>query len=223
MKREKFLSLVGLSMAGTAFLSGKQHRHNRVVADLTDCNDPITPPVPEGPYYKNEKLLRADITEGRPGTPVDYVFRVEDEHCKPIKDALVDIWQCDSNGQYSDFSAERTEGQTWLRGVQRTDEHGICRFTAIFPGWYDGRLTHLHAKVHVDGNTMVTTNFFFPKSFEDDVYASPLYPKGPNPITIRQDAELHVDKDAQRHDTLVMKMERNKSGRLVASYTIALA
>jgi protocatechuate 3,4-dioxygenase beta subunit len=222
MKREKFLSLVGLSMAGTAFLSGKKHRDGHVVAELTDCNDPITPPVPEGPYYKNEKLMRMDITEASPGTAIDYVIRVEDEHCKPVREALVDIWQCDAHGRYSDFSAEKTEGQTWLRGMQHTDEHGVCRFNSIFPGWYDGRITHLHVKVHVDGKTMLTTNFFFPKSFQDEIYASPLYPKGPNPVTIQQDAELHVDKDAKRHDTLLMKMERNSKGSLVASYTVAV-
>lgn len=220
MKREKFLSLLGLSMAGTAFLQGKDGSVDKAV---TDCNDPITPPVPEGPYYKNEKLLRADITEGLKGTPIDYVIRVEDEHCKPIKHALVDIWQCNVEGHYSDFSAEKTEGETWLRGYQHTDEHGVCRFHAIFPGWYDGRITHVHAKIHVDGQTKLTTNFFFPKSFQDEIYADKaVYTKGPNSVAILDDAELHVDKDTKRHDTLLMKMERNSKGKWVASYTVAI-
>ncbi|MEO7489010.1 MAG: hypothetical protein ABIU77_18000, partial [Ferruginibacter sp.] len=99
MNRNKFLSLIGLSFIGTAFFASKKEP----VVELTDCNDPITPPVPEGPYYKNEHLNRVNITETKKGTPLEYVFKVEDKHCKPIPGAIVDIWQCDADGHYSDF------------------------------------------------------------------------------------------------------------------------
>lgn len=221
MKRKKFLSLVGFGFVSPFFFSAKDKRAATLV---TECNDPITPPVPEGPFYKDEKLNRFDITETKKGVPVEYVFKVEDEHCKPIAGAIVDIWQCDNEGIYSDFKHENTENKTWLRGYRVTDKNGMCRFKSIFPGWYNGRITHLHGKVHVNNKTVLTTNFFFPKEMENEIYKTnaALYPKGINPISLEKDIELRVDKDAKRHDILLMKLEKDGKGNIIASYTIAL-
>jgi protocatechuate 3,4-dioxygenase beta subunit len=221
VKRNQFLSLISFGFIGSLFFSA---REKQPVSILTDCHDPVTPPVPEGPFYKDEKLNRFDITETKKGTPIVYVFKVEDEHCKPIQGAIVDIWQCDTDGIYSDFKVENTVNETWLRGYQLTDKNGMCRFKSIFPGWYEGRITHLHAKVHVENKTVLTTNFFFPKEMENEIYLSnaSLYPKGINPIAISQDIELRVDKDTKRHDTLLMKLEKDHKGNLSASYTIAV-
>ena len=65
MKRSKFLSLAGLSFLGTVFLSNA----NNTRAEHNACNDPITPSVPEGPYYKDEHLNRIDITENKKDIP----------------------------------------------------------------------------------------------------------------------------------------------------------
>lgn len=216
MNRTKFLSILGLSFISTLFVSAKK------AIFLTDCNDPITPPVPEGPYYKNEKLNRVDITENKPGVPIKYIFSVEDNHCNPITGAIVDIWQCDNMGHYSDFKAENTLNQTWLRGFQTTNKEGICEFKSIFPGWYPLRITHLHAKVHVNGNTVLTTNLFFPKEIENKIYQNPIYAKGPNPTTVHDDVELKVDKDTKRHDTLIMDVFHNEKNELIAKYKIAV-
>ena len=221
MKRDKFLSLLGLSFIGSFFFSAKKETLKQLV---TDCNDPITPPVPEGPFYKNEKLNRMNILESKKGVPIEYVFKVEDKNCKPIQGAIVDIWQCDNNGHYSDFKQENTLSETWLRGYQVTDEKGECRFHSIFPGWYNGRLTHVHGKVHMNGQNVLTTNFFFTPEVEKDVYSNTsFYTKGLNPVTRAEDIELRVDKDGVRHDTLVMKVAKNDKGHLTAFYTIAIA
>lgn len=218
MKRSKFLSLAGLGFVG-ALIFPKAARKNPFT---NECNDPVTPPVPEGPFYKDEKLKRVDITEHKTGVPITYVFMVEDENCKPVQGAIVDIWQCDADGVYSGYKVEKTLNETWLRGFQETGPDGKCKFTSIFPGWYNGRITHLHAKVHLNGKTLLTTNFFFPKEIENDVYASPLYPKGPNPTPIVQDFELKVDKDTKRHDTLLMNVSKDVKGNLVAFYKVSL-
>jgi len=219
MNRNKFLSVLGVSFLGTLFFSSKESPdvllHNA-------CNDPITPPVPEGPFYKDEKLNRIDITESKKGIPIDYIFLVEDKDCQPIQGAIVDIWQCDADGVYSDFKVENTINETWLRGYQKTGKDGTCKFTSVFPGWYTNRITHLHAKVHINGKDVLTTNFFFPKEIENEVYRNPLYPKGPNPLPILQDYELKVDKDTTRHDTLVMDVTKNNNGSLKASYRISI-
>jgi protocatechuate 3,4-dioxygenase beta subunit len=221
VKREKFLSVISFGFIGSMFLSAKDKATSNLV---TACNDPITPPVPEGPFYKDEKLNRIDITETKKGTAIEYIFKVEDENCKAIEGAIVDIWQCDSDGIYSDFKQENTVNETWLRGYQITDEQGTCRFKSIFPGWYNGRITHLHAKAHVNNATVLTTNLFFPKDMENEIYQSnaELYSKGINPMAISQDIELKVDKDTKRHDALLMKLEKDNKGNFSASYTIAI-
>ncbi len=219
MNRSKFLSLAGLGFVGAIFFPRTGSKNLL----RNECNDPITPPVPEGPFYKDEQLNRVDITEHKTGIPITYVFMVEDEDCKPVDGAIVDIWQCDADGVYSDYKVENTLNETWLRGYQKTGADGRCSFTSIFPGWYDGRITHLHGKVHLDGKTLLTTNFFFPKEIENHVYASPLYPKGPNPTPVLKDFELRVDKDTKRHDTLVMDVTKDNNGNLVAFYKVSMA
>lgn len=221
MKRNKFLSLISFGFIGSLFFSVNEKQTETIV---TDCDDPITPPLAEGPFYKDEKLNRFDIAESKKGAPIEYVFKVEDEHCKPIQGAIVDMWQCDNEGVYSDFKQENTINETWLRGYQITDKNGMCKFKSIFPGWYEGRITHLHAKVHVQNKTVLTTNFFFPKEMENEIYQSNalLYPKGINPIPVSQDIELRVDKDTKRHDTLLMKLVKDHKGNISASYTIAV-
>jgi protocatechuate 3,4-dioxygenase beta subunit len=220
MNRSKFLSILAMPFLGLLLFSSKNKEKQAL---LTDCNDPITPPVPEGPFYKNEMLNRIDITENKKGTPIEYIFMVEDKNCKPIEGAIVDIWQCDAEGHYSDFDKEKTLGQTWLRGFQKTDHDGICKFKSIFPGWYDGRITHIHAKVHNNGNTLLTTNLFFKKEIEDKIHQKPLYPKGPNPVPILDDIELkRLDKDNKRHDTLLMDVLSNGKGELTGQYKFAM-
>lgn len=182
------------------------------------CAQEVTPAVPEGPYYKDEKLNRTDIREDRIGIPITYVFTVQDTQCRPIKDAVIDIWQCDKDGVYSDFAAQNTLGQTWLRGFQLTDAAGQCRFTAIFPGWYNGRLTHLHAKLFVGGALKQTTNFFYPKAVETEAYQDPRYTKGQNPTTIAADVELRGD--AARFATLSMSVAKDPAGGYIATYTL---
>ena len=223
MNRKQFLSLVGLATVGGLSLAFKKSSlallSGNATGDKTDCGDPITPAVPEGPFYKNEKLNRQDITEGKRGVAITYLFKVEDIHCNPIPNAIVDIWQCDKEGVYSDFSRENTQGQTWLRGMQTTSSDGTCSFKSVFPGWYKGRLTHLHGKVHYKGETKQTTNFFFPKEIEKKVYQNKLYTKGQNPVTISDDME--IDGDTERFNALLMKVTADRSGGYIASYTIA--
>ena len=37
--------------------------------------------------------------------------------------------------------------QTFLRGIQTTNANGEVVFTTIYPGWYQGRATHIHVEV----------------------------------------------------------------------------
>ena len=47
-----------------------------------------------------------------------------------------------------------TDQETFLRGVQITDASGRVAFETIYPGWYQGRDTHIHLQVHMSGHSV---------------------------------------------------------------------
>jgi protocatechuate 3,4-dioxygenase beta subunit len=112
----------------------------------------LTPEQEEGPFYIDLAQVRRDIVENRPGVPLALALIVVDsDTCKPIRDAAVDIWHCDALGVYSGEPSEGSESETYLRGIQLTDENGLAEFATIYPGQYPGRTTHIHVKVHIGG------------------------------------------------------------------------
>jgi len=125
----------------------------------------LTPELTAGPYHLDGHLDRRDITEGKPGIPLELRVRVLDlNSCQPLAGAAVDIWHCDAGGEYSGFNgnslgatqAGGTNDKRYLRGVQRTDTDGTATFTTIFPGWYEGRAVHIHLQV-LEGGTLAST------------------------------------------------------------------
>jgi protocatechuate 3,4-dioxygenase beta subunit len=112
----------------------------------------LTAEQEEGPYYLDLEKIRKNITEGKSGLRLDlHITVVDSGSCEPIEGVAVDIWHCDAVGVYSGFSAEGTAGKTYLRGVRVTDADGLASFRTIYPGWYQGRATHIHLKAHVGG------------------------------------------------------------------------
>ena len=60
--------------------------------------------------------------------------------CSPVANAAVDIWQCDAQGNYSQYAQPGYNGtaQTFLRGIQTTDASGRATFNTIYPGLVPG-------------------------------------------------------------------------------------
>ena len=147
----------------------------------------LTSEETEGPYYINLNLIRADITEGKPGTPLKLMITVRNSTtCHPIQNAAVDVWHCDAGGVYSGYGAASTGGGpggggtptdklTFLRGIQMTDALGVATIQTIYPGWYRGRAVHIHVKVHVGSNVVHTGQLFFPDDLTDKVYRADPY------------------------------------------------
>ncbi|KAI9002632.1 Intradiol ring-cleavage dioxygenase [Hyaloraphidium curvatum] len=149
----------------------------------------LAPEMTEGPYYYSQDAVpvRANITEDRTGIPVRLSVTVVDvTTCNPVANAAVDIWHCDAAGTYSHYTsgnARVTDGTTFLRGIQLTDAEGKAEVVSVFPGWYNGRTTHIHLKVHLDGTISSdgtryvggsvphTGQLFFPENTTDAVYA----------------------------------------------------
>ncbi len=59
-------------------------------------------------------------------------------------------------GRHGPPQMKRTDDETFCRGVQMTNAAGRVEFETIFPGWYQGRDTHIHLEVHMGGHVAGT-------------------------------------------------------------------
>jgi protocatechuate 3,4-dioxygenase beta subunit len=139
----------------------------------------LTPQSIEGPFYLDPRLVRAEIAEGRAGVPLRVDLRVIDgATCKPSVRARVDIWHADAQGIYSGYERQgdrqdlSTVGQKFLRGTQFTDGKGAVSFKTIYPGWYEGRATHIHFKVLLEGRNVLTGQMYFPDAVNEFIYGN---------------------------------------------------
>lgn len=187
ISRRALIKLAGLALTAAA-TGAWRARLSRTVSAAPACV--LTPEQTQGPYYIAREKVRSNITENRPGAPLHLQITVVDAStCKPIKNAAVDIWHCDAGGIYSGFVAASTGGspggsgptdkKTFLRGIQLTNSKGRATFRTIYPGWYRGRTTHIHVKVHlgghVAGHVVHTGQLYFPDSLTQRVYQHGAY------------------------------------------------
>ena len=65
---------------------------------------------------------------------------------------------------------------------------GEVVFTTIYPGWYQGRATHIHVEVSLNGQSRKVTQIAFPEGVNDAVHRSGAYAsRGTNPIANASD------------------------------------
>jgi protocatechuate 3,4-dioxygenase beta subunit len=158
MTRRRSLALAGAAASGLVVAgaskwinvpgAGVAEASDYVAMAATACT--LTAEQEEGPFYVALDRVRSDIVEAQPGLPLTLkITIINSQTCKPLKGAAVDIWQANASGAYSDESSQSSLGQTYLRGVLFTDKHGQVAFKTIYPGHYQGRTTHIHAKVHI--------------------------------------------------------------------------
>jgi len=197
LSRREVLALLGVAGAGVVASRVRAQAGLDRVASIAPAGANwvpacvVTPAQTEGPYFIDEKLNRVDIRSD-PGTgkvsegsPLDLemrVFRVANGACEPMAGAMVDVWQCDAMGVYSDVRDMNgffnTAGQKFLRGYQLTDASGVAKFTTVYPGWYQGRSVHIHFKVRSTTggrNLEFTSQLYFDDAFTDKVYARSPY------------------------------------------------
>ncbi len=186
ISRRTALRLFGSAAgAGTLLAAGSLAGTNAQItlSALPSCI--VRPAMTEGPYFVDEKLNRKDIRSDpasksvRPGAALRLTFQtssVGSKGCAPLKDAMVDIWQCDAGGTYSDVQG--AVGQKFLRGYQTSDAKGVASFLTIYPGWYPGRTVHIHFKIrHGTGSNQkeFTSQLFFDDTFTDAVFKTAPY------------------------------------------------
>lgn len=177
-------ALAGLAACWAAALPGRapaQARAERHGASEAPRVCVLTPSAGEGPFYFDPALVRADITEGLPGAPLEMTLQVlRAGDCATLDGARVDLWHADALGLYSGYERQRGTGEpsrdvtgaTFLRGTQLTNADGRVTFRTIYPSWYAGRTPHVHFKVFLGGREVVASQVFFPEDFNEEVFAS---------------------------------------------------
>jgi protocatechuate 3,4-dioxygenase beta subunit len=229
------LTGAGVGAAGATVIGGRLLGHAGIDdADAATPSCTLTPEQEEGPYYLDLEKIRKDITEDKAGLRLDLRFKVVNANtCKAMEDVAVDIWHADPGGVYSGFSAEGTAGETYLRGVQLTDEHGLAVFRTVYPGWYTGRAIHIHLKTYVGGRAAGrkynggriahTGQVFFNDAVSDKVVALSPYNKHTGTRTRNRVDRVYTQ---QHGSSALLRLRRRKASTirkgLIASVTVGI-
>ena len=157
-----------------------------------------TPKQTEGPFYPdhlpldtdNDLLVLNDSLTSAVGEVTYISGRVLDARGHPVRDALVEIWQCDANGVYlhsgSDHGDRRDRN---FQGFGRflTGKSGEYMFRTIKPVPYTGRTPHIHYKVKRRGQELLVTQCYIqghPGNAQDGIWKSLKDPKQRAALTI---------------------------------------
>jgi protocatechuate 3,4-dioxygenase beta subunit len=223
LTRREALTLLGST--GTLFLLGTS-RGSPGGFFLAEARYPcvVRPASTQGPYYVDEKLNRSDIRsdpadgsikEGALLTLTLNVSSIARGRCAPLEGAIVDLWQCDAAGVYSDAKDPRyfdTTGKKFLRGYQVTDKNGMAKFITIYPGWYPERTPHIHYKIRSPESAKSPYEFvgqmYFEEGVSDRVYAKPPYAaRGKRNVSNLTDRIYNTD--GGRQSMLVVRQVKN--------------
>jgi protocatechuate 3,4-dioxygenase beta subunit len=157
----------------------------------------ITAGMMEGPFYPdrlpldtdNDLLIINDAITPAVGEITHLTGRVLDAAGNPLRNAFVEIWQCDNGGAYlhggSDNSDRRDKN---FQGYGRflTDSKGQYYFRTIKPVPYPGRTPHIHVGISRSGRRVFTSQVFIdghPGNARDGLYRS-LDAAGQKTITV---------------------------------------
>jgi len=148
----------GVVLAGIVLPSNLTLAQGAELPPTPECRDAhdVTPRQTEGPFYTPKAPERANLREqGIKGISVALGGLVLTRSCKPVANAVVDLWHADGDGAYDNKGFR-------LRGFVRTDAQGRYAFQTVQPGNYPGRVRHYHVKVQAPGARLLTTQLYFP-------------------------------------------------------------
>ena len=133
-----------------------------------------SPALTEGPLYTNKMpldqdndlIILGDSTTPAVGEITHLTGRVLSTAGSPVRNATVEIWQCDANAVYlhtADSDRKKDKRDQNFQGFGRftTGSTGEYRFRTIKPVPYPGRpAPHIHVKVKQGDRELLTTQLF---------------------------------------------------------------
>src|SRR5262249_23562663 len=126
----------------------------------------------------NDLLIINDSLTPAVGTISHLTGRVLNLHGAPLRNAVVEIWQCDNNGAYLHNGTTNTDKRD--RNIQDigrivTGSTGEYYCRTIKPVPYPGRTPHIHFIVKQGDKRLLTTQLYikgFPQNEQDGIYRS---------------------------------------------------
>jgi protocatechuate 3,4-dioxygenase beta subunit len=127
-----------------------------------------TPSQTEGPYYPvalpadtDFDLLRTGSVAYGKGQPAWVEGVVTDTRGVPVSGAVVEIWQCDQAGHYH-HPGDGGKADPAFQGFGQVTvgRDGRYRFRTLRPAPYSGRTPHIHVKVKLDRQELLTTQMY---------------------------------------------------------------
>lgn len=211
---------------GLATLGGLLAGRARALAGPEDCTTP-TPHQTEGPFFPENGRGEqdADLTrlKGRGGPAQGDVVvvsgRILDAECRPIKDAVIEIWQANHWGRYDHErdadNPRRLDPNFQGRARLVTGADGGYQFKTIKPGAYPGddrgwmRPPHIHFKISRRGFRELTTQMYFAgeELNEPDYVRGELTPEEQAAVTVAFEPAPALGKGA-RTGTFDITLER---------------
>jgi protocatechuate 3,4-dioxygenase beta subunit len=157
-----------------------------------------TPRQTEGPFYPdklpldtdNDLLIINDNITPAVGAVTYVSGRILGPSGDPIRNAVVEIWQCDNNGAYlHQGTSNRDKRDKNFQGFGRfvTGSTGEYLFRTIKPVAYPGRTPHIHYAVKLKGRETFTTQCYVkgdPGNERDGIWRSVRDPKLRDAITV---------------------------------------
>lgn len=216
--------------AGGADLITADFPETTIFSTANTCKVDLTGSATEGPCYFQVDT-GADIAQGRTGVPMQLCARVVNKNCEPLEGYTVEVWQCDARGKYSGntsgsddagrfklgFCTENdaeAKASNYLRGQQKTDSDGRVNFKSVFPGWYAGRVIHIHFAVSdSSGKRRLVSQWVFPEELCTDICTNhELYSqRGKQDTPLAKDGLVPADGGNQ-----LLSTRRNSDGSLLA-------
>ncbi len=156
MNRKEFLMAGSLTVFSVSVFGKVQATGNDFTGDCETTNDIL------GPFYRVDAPVRNDLTvKGLKGTVVELKGRVFRQDCvTPIENAMVEIWHCDTDGEYDNNSKHFHQRGKWF-----SDAEGNYAFKTILPGKYlngnQYRPAHIHFRVSAAGSRELISQLYF--------------------------------------------------------------